>query len=94
MANLLAIVKDDDIVSISKPTEEFAPLYLAEVEFNDDSEFGLIFDKSNFFCGKTGDCCDFGEITILAGNESIPLNVSKVEKIKNNIIHYVAPSHR
>lgn len=93
-ANLLAIAKDDDILSVSKRTDEFASLYSNEVEFNYDDEFGLIFDKSNFFCGETGDCCDIGEIIISTGNESIPLNVVKVEKIKNNIIHYIEPSNK
>lgn len=90
-ANLSAIVKDNNIQSISKFSDELASSYLAEVDFNDDSEYGLIFDKSNFFSGETGHCCDVGEITISAGSESIPFNVVKVKKIKNNIVHLVEP---
>lgn len=93
-ANLSAIVKGDNVVSISKLTDEFTSLYLAEVEFNYDSEFGLIFDRSNFFCGDNGDCCDIGEITISFENESFPLNVLRVERIKNNIVHYIEPRSR
>jgi len=88
--NLVAIVKDNEIRSISKLTDELASSYLAEVEL-DDGEFGLVFDRSNFFGDETGDCCDKGEVIISAGNESIPCKVVKVMKKKDVLVHFIEP---
>lgn len=93
-ANLSVILKDNDIKSISKLTDELASSYKAEVEFDDDCEYALIFDKTNFYSGESGHCCDIGEVIISAEDKSIPLNVVKVKKIKNNIVHYVQPRNK
>lgn len=93
-ANLSVIVKDNNIQSISQFSNELASVHLTEVDFNEDGEFGLIFDKTNFFSGENGLNCDVGEITISAGDERIPFNVVRVKKMKNNIVHYVEPLNK
>lgn len=96
-AVILAILEENEFASVVDSSSELNNVtdkdtLKTKIKYGvtaNDQEIGIIVDTTNFYTFAGGQCHDTGTITVENNNKiKLTLNVHKMEKFKNAVIHY------